>query len=204
MPRTEVAHRVADAPRAVPHTARDREQREPEHGVRNAVPYLDVRHAQQPAAEGRTDPAGNGRHPCRCYRSCHLYCIFRDVYCISAPAFRIRQKDNVNATRKSQLYFLDFRNSADSITLEGGFRKSWTPGAELPGVRRRAAMDLLNALLDLADAISAGVALAAFWHTWVVPADPRRLSPTSASGPDELERFIRAAALLRPSSHRLS
>ena len=30
-------------------------------------------------------------------------------------------------------------------------------------------MDLLNALLDLVDAISAGVAVAAFWYTWVVP-----------------------------------
>jgi hypothetical protein len=42
----------------VPHTARAREQRKPEHGVRKAVPYLDVRHVQQPAAEGRADPAG--------------------------------------------------------------------------------------------------------------------------------------------------
>jgi hypothetical protein len=65
-------------------------------------------------------------------------------------------------------------------------------------------MDLLNALLDLADAISAGVALAAFWYTWVVPQDPRRLPPGSASRPDELERFIRAAALIRPSSRRLT
>ena len=34
-------------------------------------------------------------------------------------------------------------------------------------------MDLLNALLDLADAISAAVALVGFWYTWVLPADPR-------------------------------
>jgi hypothetical protein len=64
-------------------------------------------------------------------------------------------------------------------------------------------MDLLTAFLDLADAISAGVALAAFWYTWVVPSGPRRLHG-SASPPDELERFIRAAALIRPASHRLT
>lgn len=56
-------------------------------------------------------------------------------------------------------------------------------------------MDLLNALLDLVDAISAGVAVAAFWYTWVAPTTRRRLQPPrSASGPDELERFIHAAA----------
>jgi hypothetical protein len=65
-------------------------------------------------------------------------------------------------------------------------------------------MDLLYMLLDLADAISAGVAIAAFWYTWVVPADGRHLAPGSASGPDELERFIRAAALIKPSSRRLT
>ena len=64
-------------------------------------------------------------------------------------------------------------------------------------------MDLLNVLLDLADAISAGVAIAG-WYTWVVPSPDRRLAPGSASGPDELERFIRAAALIRPWSHRLT
>jgi hypothetical protein len=65
-------------------------------------------------------------------------------------------------------------------------------------------MDLLNALLDLADAISAAVALVTFWYAWVVPPDRRALSPGPASGPDELERFIRAAALLRPSGHLLT
>ncbi len=75
---------------------------------------------------------------------------------------------------------------------------------ETPGVRGTPAMDLLNALLDFADAVSAGVALAAFWYTWVVPPDRRRLPPGSPSRPEELERFIRAAALIRPSSHRLT
>ncbi len=61
-------------------------------------------------------------------------------------------------------------------------------------------MDLLNALLNLADAISAAVAMVGFWYTWVQPADPRALAlPRSASAPDELERFLRAAALNQPS-----
>ena len=63
-------------------------------------------------------------------------------------------------------------------------------------------MDLLNGLLDLADAISAGVTLVAFWYTWVVP--PERRARPPASGPEELARFIRAAASLRPSSHQLT
>jgi hypothetical protein len=97
-----------------------------------------------------------------------------------------------------------FRNYADRISV----------GASEPRIQRAAAanarcagktgMDLLNVLLDLADAISAGVAIAGFWYTWVVPSDDRRLAPGSASGPDELERFILAAALIRPSSHRLT
>ena len=60
-------------------------------------------------------------------------------------------------------------------------------------------MDLLNALLDLADAISAAVALVGFWYTWVRPGDPRTPLSSSASAPDELERFLRAAALNQPS-----
>jgi hypothetical protein len=60
-------------------------------------------------------------------------------------------------------------------------------------------MDLLDALLNLADAISAAVAVVGFWYTWVRPRDPRPLSvPRSASAPDELEQFLRAAALNRP------
>ncbi len=57
-------------------------------------------------------------------------------------------------------------------------------------------MDLLNSLLDLADAISAAVALVGFWYTWVSPPAPEMLAlPRNASAPDELERFLRAAAL---------
>ena len=66
-------------------------------------------------------------------------------------------------------------------------------------------MDLLNALLDLVDALSAGVAVAAFWYAWVAPPDRGVLPPPKrASEPDELERFVRTAALIKPSSHRLT
>ena len=65
-------------------------------------------------------------------------------------------------------------------------------------------MELLNALLDLVDAISAGFAVAMFWYTWVVP--PRRgaLPPAKSSKPAEREQFVRAAALITPSGHRLT
>jgi hypothetical protein len=65
-------------------------------------------------------------------------------------------------------------------------------------------MDLLNALLDLADAISAGVAVAAFWYAWVAPPARRALPPPRcASEPDEVEQFVRAAALINPSGRDL-
>jgi hypothetical protein len=65
-------------------------------------------------------------------------------------------------------------------------------------------MELLNALLDLVDAISAGVAVAMFWYTWVVPPSPGALPPPRRSEPAELEQFMRAAALVKPPSHRLT
>jgi hypothetical protein len=65
-------------------------------------------------------------------------------------------------------------------------------------------MELLNALLDLVDAISAGVGIAVFWYTWVVP--PRRgtLPPPRRSEPAELEQFVRAATLIKAPGHRLT
>ena len=49
-------------------------------------------------------------------------------------------------------------------------------------------MDLLNALLDLVDALSTGVAVAVFWYAWVVPPDYSALPPPKRpSEPDELE-----------------
>jgi hypothetical protein len=65
-------------------------------------------------------------------------------------------------------------------------------------------MDLLNALLDLIDAISAGVAVAAFWYTWVVPPARAALPPFKPSEPAELEQFMRAAALMAPPRRRLT
>lgn len=65
-------------------------------------------------------------------------------------------------------------------------------------------MDLLNALLDLADAISAGVAMTAFWYNWVVPPGRHRPSRALPSTPDELERFICEAALVRVPDRLLS
>jgi hypothetical protein len=65
-------------------------------------------------------------------------------------------------------------------------------------------MDLLNALLDLVDAISAGFAVATFWYTWVVPPARRALPPLKQTGPAELDRFVRAVALMEPSRRRLS
>lgn len=66
-------------------------------------------------------------------------------------------------------------------------------------------MDLLNALLDLVDAISGGVAITMFWYTWVVPPDHSALPPPKRpSEPDELEQFVRAAALIKPSGRRLT
>jgi hypothetical protein len=65
------------------------------------------------------------------------------------------------------------------------------------------AMDLLHALLNLADAVSTAVGLTAFWYAWVRPANPRALRlPASASAPKELERFLRAAALNNTSDQR--
>jgi hypothetical protein len=57
-------------------------------------------------------------------------------------------------------------------------------------------MDLLNAILNLADAISAGVAVTAFWYNWVVPLGRPRFPRALPSTPDELERFICEAALV--------
>ena len=62
-------------------------------------------------------------------------------------------------------------------------------------------MDLLNALLDLVDAISAGVAVAAFWYSWVMPPTRGALRPLKRSEPAELDRFLRAA---EPPRRRLT
>jgi hypothetical protein len=67
------------------------------------------------------------------------------------------------------------------------------------------AMDVLHALLDLADAISTAVGVSAFWYAWVRPADPHALRlPASVSAPEELERFLRAAAPEQPSGQGIA
>ena len=65
-------------------------------------------------------------------------------------------------------------------------------------------MELLNALLDLVDAISAGVAVATFWYTWVVSPGRGALPPPRRSEPAELEQFVRAAAMMKAPTHRLT
>jgi hypothetical protein len=66
-------------------------------------------------------------------------------------------------------------------------------------------MELLNAFLDCVNAISTAVAVVGFWYTWVVPAAPHRLPHAGrASAPDELEQFLRAAALIKPSCRRIA
>jgi hypothetical protein len=65
-------------------------------------------------------------------------------------------------------------------------------------------MDLLHALLDLVDAVSAAAGFVAFWYTWV--RTPRRSlpPPRSPSGADELEQFLRSATSSRSSGDSLA
>jgi hypothetical protein len=154
-------------------------------------------------AHCRTGSAGNARHSCPYCRRGGVYSIFRDIYCIYRARFRIRQKDDVNACANLQLYFCAFGTLRTVLAWERRILAKLDGSRGIARLRGRPAMDLLNALLDLADAISAGVALATFWYTWVVPPDRRRLPAGSGSGPDELDQFIRAAVLIKPSSQGL-
>jgi hypothetical protein len=66
-------------------------------------------------------------------------------------------------------------------------------------------MDLLNAILNLADAISAAVALVGVWYTWVLPSAPRNLPlPDCLSAPEELERFLCVVALIQSSGRGIA
>ena len=66
-------------------------------------------------------------------------------------------------------------------------------------------MDLLNAFLDCVNAISTAVAMVGFWYTWMVPRASRRLPPAGcASAPEELEQFLRAVALIKPSGKKIA
>jgi hypothetical protein len=65
-------------------------------------------------------------------------------------------------------------------------------------------MDLLHALLDLVDAVSAAAGFVAFWYTWVRV--PRRTlpPPRPPSGTDELARFLRSATSSRSAGDTLA
>jgi hypothetical protein len=96
-----------------------------------------------------------------------------------------------------------FRNCARRITLDAPIGTSIA--AERAAALGYSAMDLLHALLNLADAISTAVGVTAFWYAWVRPAGPRALRlPASASAPEELERFLRAAALNNTSGQGIA
>lgn len=51
-------------------------------------------------------------------------------------------------------------------------------------------MELLNALLDLVDALCTAIGWVAFWFAWVAPPRPPLPPPTQPSSPDELEVFL--------------
>jgi hypothetical protein len=63
-------------------------------------------------------------------------------------------------------------------------------------------MELLDAILNLFDAVSTAIGIVVVWYTWVAPL-PRNLlpPPRPRSDPDELDRFLRDAALSRTSSN---
>ena len=55
-------------------------------------------------------------------------------------------------------------------------------------------MELLNALLDLVDAICTAIGWVAFWCTWVAPRRRPLPSPAQPSSRDELELFLGKAS----------
>ena len=61
-------------------------------------------------------------------------------------------------------------------------------------------MELLNALLDLVDAVSAAIGIVVVWYTWVAPPPRNALPPPRRpSAPDELDDFLRNATPSAPS-----
>jgi hypothetical protein len=67
--------------------------------------------------------------------------------------------------------------------------------AAMPG---RLVMELLDALLDLVDAVSTAAGIVVFWYTWVAPRRPSLPPPRRPSDPDELARFLRTATIGTP------
>jgi hypothetical protein len=77
--------------------------------------------------------------------------------------------------------------------------------ATIAGMPGRRVMELLNAFLDLVDAVSTAIGIVVLWYTWMAP--PRQgsaLPPPRPSDADELEQFVRAAALNRTSGDALT
>jgi hypothetical protein len=67
-------------------------------------------------------------------------------------------------------------------------------------------MELLDAFWNLVDAVSTAIGIVAFWYAWVAP--PRRPNalppPPPRTRPDELDRFVHAAAMSRPPGDGLA
>ena len=62
-------------------------------------------------------------------------------------------------------------------------------------------MELLSALLDIVDAVSAAIGIVVVWYTWVAPPPSRHAlpPPPRPSAPDELDDFLRSATPGGPS-----
>jgi hypothetical protein len=71
---------------------------------------------------------------------------------------------------------------------------------EACGTPGRLVMELLDAILNLFDAVSAAIGIVVVWYTWVAP--PRRSllpPPRPQSDPDELDRFLHNLRAPTPS-----
>lgn len=60
-------------------------------------------------------------------------------------------------------------------------------------------MEILGALLDLADAVAGAVGMVAFWYTWVAPRSGRRKPVEPASAPSDIDGFVQKASKWRGS-----
>lgn len=61
-------------------------------------------------------------------------------------------------------------------------------------------MELLDAILNLFDAVSTAIGILVVWNTWVAPRRQRLLRPARPyNDPDELDRFVRNATADRTS-----
>jgi hypothetical protein len=72
--------------------------------------------------------------------------------------------------------------------------------ATIAGMPGRLVMELLEALLDLVDAVSTAAGIVVFWYTWVAPPRPSLPPPRRPSDPDELARFLRTATIGTPGN----